>query len=334
MQKTLGQLYHDWEKQEILAIMQKPLMELLYLAQTIHRQYFNPNQIQTSQLLSIKTGACPEDCKYCSQSGHYKTNIEKEKLLDIDKVIAAAKQAKQQGASRFCMGAAWRSPPQKQFEQVIEMIRQVKELGLETCVTLGMLSDQQAKQLADAGLDYYNHNLDTSPEYYDKIVTTRTYQERIDTLQHVRDAGINVCCGGILGMGETREDRVSFLQQLANMPEHPQSAPINMLISIPGTPLQDKKPLPPFEFVRTIATARVLLPQSFVRLSAGRETMNDELQALCFFAGANSIFLGDTLLTAGNPQLDKDQQLMEKLGLQALDLPPFKCEKRCAEMTV
>lgn len=331
MQKSIGQCHNDWEKHEILEIMEKPMMDLLYLAQTVHRQHFNPNEIQTSQLLSIKTGACPEDCKYCSQSGHYKTNIEKEKLLDVDKVIESAKQAKQLGATRFCMGAAWRSPPQKQFEQVKEMIGHVKALGLETCMTLGMLSQQQAQELAEAGLDFYNHNLDTSPEYYDKVTTTRTYQDRLETLQHVRDSGINVCCGGIMGMGESRDDRASFLQQLTNMPEHPQSVPINMLIAIPGTPFQDTKRLPPLEFVRTIATARIVLPKSFVRLSAGREKMSEELQTLCFFAGANSIFLGDVLLTAANPGVDKDQALMEKLGLRAMDLPQNNVEHCCVE---
>jgi biotin synthase len=331
MQKVFGQVYHDWQHDEIVAIMAKPLMELLYLAQSVHRQHFNPNQVQTSQLLSIKTGACPEDCKYCSQSGHNQAKIEKEKLLDIEKIITAAKTAKQNGASRFCMGAAWRNPPAKQWERVINMVAEVKALGLETCMTLGMLSDEQARQLGDAGLDYYNHNLDTSPEYYDKITTTRCYQDRLDTLQRVRDAGIKVCCGGILGMGETRDDRASFLRQLANLSEHPESAPMNMLIPVAGTPFQDKKPLPPFEFIRTIATARIILPKSVVRLSAGREKMTEELQALCFFAGANSIFLGDTLLTAANPELDNDQQLLEKLGLEVLVLPQDAKERAFAE---
>lgn len=318
MQKTLGHVYHDWQRDEILAIMEKPLMDLLYLAQSVHRANFNPNQIQTSQLLSIKTGACPEDCKYCSQSGHNKAKIEKEKLLDIDKVLAAAKKAKENGASRFCMGAAWRSPPAKQWDSVLDMVAEVKAMGLETCMTLGMLSDEQAQQLRDAGLDFYNHNVDTSPEYYGKITTTRCYQDRLDTLQRVRDAGMKVCCGGILGLGETRDDRVSFLQQLANLPEHPESAPMNMLIAVPGTPFQDKKPLPPFEFIRAIATARIILPKSVVRLSAGREKMSQEFQALCFFAGANSIFLGETLLTAANPGTDKDKALFNTLGLEAL----------------
>ncbi len=308
---------HDWSKEEITELFSRPFLSLLYQAQSVHREHFVENEVQLSTLLSIKTGTCPEDCSYCPQSGHYKTGLQKEKLLDIDKVIEAAKEAKASGASRFCMGAAWRSPPKKAMPEVTKMIEEVKSLGLETCMTLGMLDEEDAGQLKEAGLDYYNHNIDTSPEYYDKIITTRKFQDRLDTLKNVRDAGINVCCGGILGLGETREDRVSFIHQLAILDKHPESVPINRLIAIKGTPLEEQKELDGLEFVRTIAVARLVMPQSYLRLSAGRENMTDELQALCFMAGANSIFLGDKLLTAKNPSQCDDKQLMDKLGLVA-----------------
>ncbi len=304
-----------WQTSEVAALFELPLNDLLFRAQTIHREHFNPNQVQTSSLLSIKTGACPEDCKYCSQSGHYQTGLEKEKLIEVGQVLAEAKAAKAQGASRFCMGAAWRSPREKDMPYVLSMIEGVKALGMETCMTLGMLSSDQAKILAEAGLDYYNHNLDTSPEHYQSIITTRSFQDRLDTLSHVREAGIKVCSGGILGLGEQRRDRISLLIQLANLPQAPESVPINQLVKIPGTPLADVEDLDSFEFVRTIAVARIMMPTSYVRLSAGRETMNDELQALCFFAGANSIFYGDRLLTTDNPRVDQDRKLFERLGL-------------------
>lgn len=308
-------LRHDWTHNDIAALFDLPFNDLLFQAQTIHRQHFNANEVQISTLLSIKTGACPEDCAYCPQSGHYKTELEKEKLMAVDKVLEQAKKAKSMGASRFCMGAAWRSLPKKEFDTIKDIVTQVKDLGMETCMTLGMLSEEQADELAAAGLDYYNHNLDTSPEYYEKIITTRTYQERLDTLENVRNSGMKTCCGGIVGMGETRHDRVEFLLQLVNLPEHPQSVPINLLIPIKGTPLQDTKKLDPIEFVRTIAVARIIMPQSYVRLSAGREEMSDEMQALCFHAGANSIFYGETLLTAKNPSADRDNTLFAKLGI-------------------
>ncbi|MGX5173105.1 biotin synthase BioB [Aliikangiella sp. IMCC44653] len=306
---------HDWQVSEIQALYAKPLNDLLFQAQTVHRQYFDPNQVQASTLMSIKTGACPEDCAYCPQSGHYNTGLSKEQLVAIDEVIKSAKNAKRSGATRFCMGAAWRSPRGKDFPVVLEMIKQVKALELETCVTLGMLNKEQAAQLKDAGLDYYNHNLDTSAEYYSEIITTRTYQDRLNTLAEVRDAGINVCAGGILGMGETLRDRLSLIKELANLPEHPQSVPINQLIAVKGTPLQDVKELDPFEFIRMIAVARIVMPKSYVRLSAGRENMSDEMQAMCFFAGANSIFYGDKLLTTENPDMNHDLALFERLGI-------------------
>jgi biotin synthase len=290
-------------------------MDLLFRAQTVHRAHFDANTVQVSTLLSIKTGACPEDCKYCSQSGHYDTGLDKEKLLEIRKVVEEALNARAKGASRFCMGAAWRSPRDRDMPYVLEMVKQVKALGLETCMTLGMLSGEQAQQLAEAGLDYYNHNLDTSPEHYGNIITTRTYEDRLNTLAHVREAGIKVCCGGIVGLGEAREDRIGLLMQLANLPVHPESVPINMLVKIAGTPLGEVDDLDPFEFVRTVAIARILMPQSHVRLSAGRETMNDEMQALCFMAGANSIFYGEKLLTTPNPEAAHDRQLFARLGI-------------------
>ena len=289
----------------------------MYAAHTRHLQHHPANSLQLATLLSIKTGACPEDCGYCSQSGHHKTHVEKEKLLSIDEVLKSARSAKEGGATRFCMGAAWRCPPSKVMPELSAMIAGVKEMGLETCMTLGMLSSDQAVELKDAGLDYYNHNIDTSPSYYEKVTTTRTFDDRLQTLEHVRNAGINVCCGGILGLGETRTDRIEFLLTLANMPEPPESVPINRLIPVAGTPLAAAKPVDGIELVRTIATARIIMPKSVVRLTAGRTEMSEELQALCFFAGANSVFIGDKLLTEENPQREKDNLLFTKLGLQA-----------------
>lgn len=309
------ELRHDWTKPEISALFELPFNDLLFQAQSIHRQNFDPNQVQISTLLSIKTGACPEDCGYCSQSSKNDAEVERERLLPLDEVIEKAQQAKDNGAHRFCMGAAWRNPTDKNLEKVIDMIVAVKNIGMETCVTLGMLTEKQSQHLKQAGLDYYNHNLDTSPEHYGDIITTRTYQDRLDTLAHVRAADINVCSGGILGMGEKREDRVSLLQQLANLPEHPGSVPINMLVQVEGTPLHGVDEIEALEFVRTIAAARIIMPASVVRLSAGRTEMSDETQALCFLAGANSIFYGDRLLTTDNPDESHDQQLFAKLGL-------------------
>lgn len=312
---------HDWQREEVLALYTLPFNDLLYRAHGTFRTWHDPNKVQISTLLSIKTGACPEDCAYCPQSGHYDTDIEPERLLSLEEVKQSAAAAKASGASRFCMGAAWRSPTDKHLDHVIGMIGAVRDAGLETCMTLGMLTRSQAKRLKAAGLDYYNHNLDTSPEFYGSIITTRTYQDRLDTLDHVREAGIHVCCGGIIGMGESREDRTGLLLQLACMPEHPESVPINMLVQIKGTPLHGIDALDPFEFVRTIAVARILMPRAYVRLSAGREAMNEQTQALCFFAGANSVFYGDTLLTARNPAPHKDQVLFARLGIEADRLP-------------
>lgn len=314
----MKEIRHDWTKEEIQKFYEQSFLDLVFTAQQVHRQFFNKNEIEVCTLLNIKTGACPEDCAYCVQSRHFKTDLKKEKLFEVDKVVAKAKAAKAQGATRFCMGAAWRRPPAAAMPRLIEMIKEVNRLGLQTCVTLGTLSEDQTQELKEAGLDYYNHNLDTSPEYYPKIITTRTYQERLDTLKKVRDAGIKVCCGGILGLGESREDRVSFLQQLANLPEHPESVPINHLSPIKGTPLENNLPLDKFEFVKTVAIARILMPKSYVRLSAGRAAMSDELQALCFVAGANSIHLGEKLLTVDNPAISRDEQLLETLGLIGL----------------
>ncbi len=309
-------LRHDWTRAEITELYQQPFNELLFQAQSVHRQHFNPNRLQINTLCSIKTGACPEDCKYCAQSGHYDTGLEKEKLMPVDDVLAEAEAAKANGASRFCMGAAWRSPPNKAMPELVEMIKGVKAMGMESCVTLGMLSATQAQQLAEAGLDYYNHNLDTSPEYYGEIITTRTYQDRLETLQHVRDAGMKICCGGILGMGESTQDRLGLLQQLASLKPHPESVPINMLMKVDGLPMANNEDVDPIEFVRTVAVARILMPESYVRLAAGREHMTDEAQALCYFAGANSIFYGDKLLTTDNPSSQKDRQLFERLGIE------------------
>ncbi|MEA3301986.1 MAG: biotin synthase BioB [Pseudomonadota bacterium] len=306
---------HDWSVEEIEELFGLPFNDLLFQAQTIHRRHFDANQVQVSTLLSIKTGACPEDCGYCSQSAASDTTLEREKLLPLDEVISAAEAAKQSGSTRFCMGAAWRNPTDKNLDRVIEMITAVQDLGMETCVTLGMLTQPQAQRLKQSGLDYYNHNLDTSPEFYGNVITTRIFQDRLDTLAHVRDAGINVCSGGILGMGEQRRDRVRLLQELVNQPQHPESVPINMLVKVEGTPLEHTDVLDPLEFVRTIAVARMLMPESYVRLSAGRTEMSDETQALCFLAGANSIFYGERLLTTDNPEESRDQQLFQRLGL-------------------
>ncbi|QIM48853.1 biotin synthase BioB [Pusillimonas sp. DMV24BSW_D] len=311
---------HDTEKwtiKRILALYELPFPELMFQAQTAHREHHNPNSVQLSSLLSIKTGGCPEDCSYCPQSARYDTGVEKEALLPIEEVLEAAKQAKAGGAQRFCMGAAWRSPKPHQIEAVAQMIREVKALGLETCVTLGMLKDGQAEQLKEAGLDYYNHNLDTSPEFYGEIISTRTYQDRLETLERVRNAGVNVCCGGIVGLGESRRERAGLIAQLANMSPYPDSVPINNLVKVEGTPLFGTDDIDPLEFVRTIAVARITMPRTFVRLSAGREEMSDTMQTLCFLAGANSIFYGEKLLTTGNPQFVEDQKLFERLGLQA-----------------
>ncbi|MDQ8032404.1 MAG: biotin synthase BioB [Bordetella sp.] len=306
-----------WSRDDIEALFALPFPELLHRAQTVHRTHFDPTEIQLSSLLSIKTGGCPEDCAYCPQSAHHDTELEADKLMPLADVVAAARAAQANGAQRFCMGAAWRSPKPHYLEQVAEMISAVKGLGLETCVTLGMLADGQAEQLREAGLDYYNHNLDTSPEFYGKIISTRTYQDRLDTLERVRDAGISVCCGGIVGMGETRRERAGLIAQLANMDPYPESVPINNLVQVEGTPLAGIDPLDTFEFIRTIAVARITMPRARVRLSAGRETMNDAEQALCFVAGANSIFYGDVLLTTANPQVDADKRLLARLGLRA-----------------
>ncbi len=305
----------DWTKAEVEALYALPFNDLLFQAQVVHRQHFDPNEVQVSTLLSIKTGACPEDCKYCPQSARYDTGLEKERLLEIEKVIERAKEAKQVGSTRFCMGAAWRNPRDRDMPYIVKMVEEVKALGLETCMTLGMLTRDQAVALKQAGLDYYNHNLDTSPEYYGDIITTRTYQDRLNNLENVRAAGMNVCSGGIVGMGETLGDRASMLVQLANLPEQPQSVPINMLVKVKGTPLDNVEDLDYFEFIRTIAVARIMMPKSHVRLSAGREAMNEQMQALCFMAGANSIFYGCKLLTTSNPDTHEDVLLFKKLGI-------------------
>lgn len=309
------QVRNDWTRAEITALFELPFSDLMFQAQTVHRAFFNPNEVQVSTLCSIKTGACPEDCAYCPQSARYDTGLEREKLMAVEKVIEEAKAAKASGATRFCMGAAWRSPKGKDMPYVTSMVQGVKSLGLETCMTLGMLDAEQAQTLADAGLDYYNHNLDTSPEFYGDIITTRTYQDRLNTLDNVRNAGMKVCCGGIVGMGEEKSDRAGLLLQLANMKEHPESVPINMLVKVEGTPLANQADLDPFDFIRTVAVARILMPQSHVRLSAGREQMNDQMQALAFLAGANSIFYGEKLLTTANPETNKDMQLFKRLGI-------------------
>ncbi len=318
---TAAAIRHDWTQHEVLSLLRTPFNDLIFRAQTVHRAYFDPNEVQISTLLSIKTGGCPEDCAYCPQSARYKTGLDSQPLMTTAAVLAEARRAKDSGATRFCMGAAWRAPKDSEVEQVAEMVAGVKALGLETCATLGMLTQAQAVRLEQAGLDYYNHNLDTSEGYYDQIISTRTYHDRLETLTHVRAAGLRVCCGGILGMGETVEDHADMLRTLANLSEHPESVPINMLVRVEGTPLADAQTLDPLDFVRTIAVARILMPASRVRLSAGRETMSDELQALSFLAGANSIFFGEKLLTTPNPAKDKDQRLLERLGIRPLPLP-------------
>ena len=311
---------HDWKKDEVLSLFNLPFNDLLFKAQSVHRQHFDPNQVQVSTLLSIKTGGCAEDCSYCPQSAKFDTGVKASKLMCVDDVLEEAQKAKAAGASRFCMGAAWRSPKDKDIESVGQMIAGIKALGLESCATLGMLNKDQAEKLKSAGLDYYNHNLDTSPEYYGEIITTRTYQDRLDTLEHVRDAGMKTCCGGIVGMGEKVEDRAGLLISLANLPSHPESVPINMLVQVEGTGLSGQKRIDEFDFIRTIAVARLMMPRSFVRLSAGREEMSEQTQALCFFAGANSIFYGEKLLTTANPQADSDMAMFAKLGLQPLEI--------------
>ena len=311
---------HDWTRGEAEALYRLPFNDLLFRAQSLHRRCFDPNRIQKSRLLSIKTGGCAEDCGYCSQSAHHDSGLKASKLMEVERVIGEARKAKEAGATRYCMGAAWREPKARDMDAVVAMVEGVKALGMETCMTLGMLSDEDVARLADAGLDYYNHNIDTSERYYSQIISTRTFAERLDTLARVREAGMKVCSGGIIGMGETPQDRIDMLVTLANLDEHPESVPINMLIPIPGTPLANVAPIDGLEFVRTIALARIMMPRSFVRLSAGRTEMSDELQAMCFFAGANSIFVGDTLLTADNPGEDKDEALFRKLGVEGLEI--------------
>jgi biotin synthase len=316
----LGELRHDWTTAEVEALFALPFSDLLFQAQRVHRLYHAPNTVQMSTLLSIKTGACPEDCAYCPQSVRWDTGLERERLLAVTEVRERAAAAKAAGATRFCMGAAWRSPKARDIEIVAAMIGEVRALGLESCATLGMLTPAQAQQLKAAGLDYYNHNIDTSPEFYDKIITTRDFQDRLDTLEAVRDAGLKTCCGGIIGMGETVRDRARMLQTLANLPQHPESVPINQLVAVPGTPLADAAKVDPFDFVRTIAVARLTMPAAAVRLSAGREQMSDELQALAFLAGANSIFYGEKLLTTGNPDVERDRALLRRLGINGQDV--------------
>ncbi len=309
---------HDWTLGEIKTLFDLPFSDLMFRAQSVHRSSFDPNKVQLSTLLSIKTGGCAEDCAYCPQAARYDTGVDAGKLLPLEEVLADARRARDAGASRYCMGAAWRSPKDKDLDKVIDMVRGVRAMGLETCVTLGMLKAEQAKRLKEAGLDYYNHNIDTSEEFYGEIITTRCYEDRLETLEHVRDAGLSVCCGGIVGMGESRDDRAGMLMTLANMPKHPESVPINMLVQVEGTPLFGAEALDHFEFVRTIAVARIMMPESFVRLSAGRETMDDAVQALCFLAGANSIFYGEKLLTTPNPENNRDARLFDRLGIAPL----------------
>jgi biotin synthase len=308
---------HDWQVQEVLSLMNQPLNDLVFQAQTIHRKYFDANAIQLSTLLNIKQGGCPEDCAYCPQSVHYETEVDAETMLSLDKVKDAAEKARQEGATRFCMGAAWRGPKEKDFKVVLEMVKEVKSLGMETCVTMGMLNDDQSSRLKQAGLDYYNHNIDCSESFYETIISTRDYKDRLQTLASVRDAGINVCSGGIIGMGEGGSDRADMLCTLANLEKHPESVPINLLVKVEGTPLAEEEDLDPFDMVRMIAAARIMMPAATVRLSAGRSEMNDEHQALCFLAGANSIFYGEELLTTDNPALEKDRQLFDRLGINA-----------------
>ncbi len=321
MDMPLDLVRHDWTRDEVRALMALPFAELMHRAQTVHRAHFDPNDIQISTLLSIKTGGCPEDCAYCPQSAHHE-GVPASKLMQIDAVLAQARAARDRGAARFCMGAAWRNPKDRDLDAVCAMVEGVRSLGLETCVTLGMLTQPQAQRLARSGLDYYNHNLDTSPEHYGAVITTRTYADRLDTLGHVRDAGIHVCCGGIVGMGETRDDQAGLLVELANLPRHPESVPINMLVRVAGTPLADAAAVDPIDFVRVVATARLVMPRSRVRLAAGREAMSDETQALCLLAGANSIFYGAKLLTTPNPAEDRDRNLLGKLGYRTTGTAP------------
>ncbi|MBR0727287.1 biotin synthase BioB [Bradyrhizobium japonicum] len=316
--KERPQRSQRWTVEDAWAAYQLPFNDLLFRSQSVHREHFDPNRVQLSRLLNIKTGGCPEDCGYCSQSSHHATALAASKLMEVGKIVAEARKAKDSGATRYCMGAAWRNPKPREMDAIVEVVGAVKELGLETCMTLGMLDRDQADRLSAAGLDYYNHNIDTSERYYPSVISTRTFADRLDTLENVREAGMKVCCGGILGMGESERDRVDMLVTLANLPEAPESVPINMLIPIPGTPMAKATPIGPIEFVRIVALARIMMPASFVRLSAGRSAMTDEMQALCFFAGANSIFVGDTLLTAGNPQDEADRKLFRRLGLEAL----------------
>ena len=313
-------LRHDWQKDEIISLFNLPFNDLLFRAHSIHRENFAPNEVQISTLLSIKTGGCAEDCAYCPQSVSADSGVKAEKLMKKEAVLIEARKAKEAGASRFCMGAAWREPKDKDVEKVVEMVQGVKALGMETCVTLGMLTDEQTAKLKEGGLDYYNHNLDTSEDYYAEVITTRTYQDRLDTLARVRDAGINVCCGGIVGMGESNKDRANLLIELANMPKHPESVPVNMLVQVEGTPLMGTEQLDPFMFIRTLAVARIMMPKSRVRLSAGRNNMSDEMQALCFLAGANSIFYGEKLLTTDNPVANQDKVMFERLGINMRSL--------------
>lgn len=314
-----GVCHHDWTQAEAEALFNLPFNDLVYMAQSVHRMHFDPNAVQRSTLLSIKTGGCPEDCAYCPQSSHFETGVKAEKLMDVKAVVSAARAAQEAGATRYCMGAAWRNPKDRDLDKVCEMVSEVRNLGLETCVTLGMLTKSQAHRLKEAGLDYYNHNIDTSEDFYGEIITTRNFSDRLETLEHVRDAGLNVCCGGIVGMGEGRADRAGMLLTLANMDTHPESVPINMLVQVEGTPLSGHDKLDNLEFVRTVATARLMMPRSMVRLSAGRESMSDEMQALTFLAGANSIFLGEKLLTTKNPGRAHDSELFERLGLSGMD---------------
>ncbi len=332
---ALGTVRQDWTLPEVMSLLTLPLMDLLYQAQRVHRENHEPNTVQMSTLLSIKTGACPEDCAYCPQSVRYDTGLQREELMEVAAVRERAQRAKEAGATRFCMGAAYRSPKAKDLRVIAQMVREVSALGLETCATLGMLTPEQARELKDAGLDYYNHNLDTSPEFYGEIITTRTYQDRLDTLEAVRSADIKVCCGGILGMGESAGDRAKLLMTLANLPQQPESVPINQLVQVPGTPLEGTAPVDPLDFVRTIAAARLMMPRAHVRLSAGRQGMSDELQTLCFLAGANSIFYGEKLLTTGNPDVERDRSLLARLGLRPESPPeqvpasPAGLQERC-----
>ncbi len=324
---SFSNLRHDWTLPEIQDLFTLPFMDLVYRAQSVHRDNFDPNEVQLSALMSIKTGGCPEDCAYCPQSAHFETGLDKEKLSAVDQVIKEARAAKERGATRFCMGAAWKKPNKRDFPAVLEMVKAVKTLDMESCVTLGALDVDQVAALKEAGLDYYNHNLDTSPEHYGRIISTRTFQDRLDTLSLVRDAGMNVCCGGIVGLGEEEKDRASLLMALANMPKHPESVPINLLVKATGTPLENAEDVDPFDFIRTIAVARILMPKSYVRLSAGRSNMDEAMQALCLLAGANSIFFGETLLTTPNAETDRDMALLTKLGMTAQGIEPKETEQ-------